>query len=259
MGRIAVLALALGSCASPDLGGDSDAAARGGGDLARPDLATRDLARAPDLACALGTPDHCGRCDQVCPGPDDATTRRSCAAPDLGAARACDIVCQGEYYDEDGLLANGCEASDAPVRDSARTAVKIVLPDSTQPNQNPKNLVYQLLSDGRVHAEPPLRRPLGRDNWFAVTVDGLGFGLGMQACLSIVSLPVDNRFEVCLSDIGLTTFDDASCGTVSGGQGQGSVCVLPPSMSNAGSPYYVRVRRLAGSPTLNGYALYLKH
>jgi hypothetical protein len=208
--------------------------------------------------CTLGTPDHCGACSTKCPGPDDATTSRTCS--DATASAQCDILCHGEYYDLDGDPTNGCEALDAVIQDTPATAVPITLPDVVDPTYktNPRNLVEQIYSDMRKHDAPPVLRPLGRDDYWAVTAVGVGDpNSGMAACLGITNYPADNQYQVCISDIGSTTFSPAGCGVAMGGQS--SQCVTPPAMTDAGGPYYVRVHKVAGTNTPLEYALFLTH
>jgi hypothetical protein len=249
---VLLLATALpAACAAPGTEELSDGGHR--------DLAPSRDAPAPDGACQLGTPEHCGQCGMACPGADNAGTRRVCTAPSVFGL--CDVVCLGEYYDLNGKLDDGCEALDAPAQDAPETAVAITLPDvidDPQQQTNPHNVIGYIYDDTRQHDTPPTQRPLGRDDWWAVTAVGAGDpGTGMVACLGITNFPVDDVFQVCISDINQVTFASGSCAGVQGGGP--STCVLPPARSDAGGPYYVRVRKLSGSNTALGYALYLKH
>ena len=208
----------------------------------------------------LGGPDHCGSCGTVCPpGHDDKGTQRTCST--MGLDATCDIACKGEYYDVNGSVDDGCEAIDPIIQDSAMNALAVTLPDVMQDpmeKSNPMNILGKLYGDIRLHDAPPTMRPLGREDWYAVTAIGAGtLNVTMNACLGITSFPQDNMFEVCLSDIGQTTFNANSC-KIAVGMGN-SVCVFPPAKTDAGSPYYVRVRKLSGTNTSAGYALYLQH
>src|SRR5437870_814675 len=100
---VAAVAAALFACAAPGTGGGG---APTGKDLAHGDgpPAATDLFVPADLRCALGTPDHCRACDDVCPGKDDAGTARIC----LGDGGGCSLLCKGEYYDLDGDVKTGC-------------------------------------------------------------------------------------------------------------------------------------------------------
>src|SRR5688572_2406145 len=99
--RLTSLVLSLAACAAPN------PADPGALDLPSVDLlnGAADLSPPPDLACGLGTPDHCGSCAVSCPGLDDATTARTCSAPT--ALGACSLLCKGEHYDVDGQATNG--------------------------------------------------------------------------------------------------------------------------------------------------------
>jgi hypothetical protein len=204
--------------------------------------------------CNLGTVQNCSACGVPCPGADDDRTRRACNNG------ACDVVCRGEHYDVDGNLENGCEAKEEPLQDSPTTAVAITLPNV--PNDpammsNPRNVVAPLYQDTRAHEDAPMARPLGREDWYAVTAVGVGSpSATMGACLSAVNFPTDNELEVCITGDGGTSFDPGSCATVAGGGG--SSCVRPPGTPDSGL-FLVRVRKTKGSATRNGYALFLNH
>jgi hypothetical protein len=257
---VAVLAIG-GGCAAPQAPVETDLAPPV--DLAPP---PSDLRGATDLgpACTLGSPDHCGTCTTVCPpGMDNDGTQRTCSGP--SSFDTCGIVCKGDYYDVNGLAADGCEVLDDAMLANAAIAQTVTLPDTDDPTfmSNPLNVVRALPSDGRQHAVTPASRPLGLPDWYKVNAVGPGAsGTGMVACLGITGLPADNRFEVCISALNMQTFEPASCATAYGGppeMGTGSVCVTPPGATDEGMYYYVRVQKLAGSHTANRYALFLKH
>ena len=195
-------------------------------------------------SCALGTPDHCDACDSPCPGTDGATTVRLCEAGE------CDLHCLLEFYDVNGSPHDGCEAEDVPVQDTPETAVEIDVAKTF-------NHVGTIYGDDRVHDEPLPERPLGRDDRYAVTATGSGMAGGMVACLGITNFPADNMFEVCIGDPGDDDLAAAACATATGGRD--SQCVSPPAGGDEGGPYPIRVRKLAGTNTDNGYALFLQH
>jgi len=207
--------------------------------------------------CTLGTPDHCGRCNNACPVGDPSRTRATCS--DATPAGACGLVCLGDAYDFDGKLASGCEAVDTR-HDTAATALAITLPDVTggtgacTGGNNPCTVVEQILSDVRDHENAPIARPLGVEDWFRVTAAGEGTPQPMKACLSVGNFPVDNRVELCISDG--DSMMPTACGVAIGGLP--SVCVSPTDNPNSGT-FYVRVRKQFGTATANGYALYLEH
>ena len=230
-----------------------------GGDADQPDGPTMTGdGSGSGSGCMLGTPDHCGSCTMACPGMDGASTQRTCSGSTSTAT--CGIVCGGEFYDVDGNAANGCEAEDVPVQDTAGTAVAIMLPNVTGGTgactgaNNPCTQTGQIYGDARFHEEPPLSRVLGRDDWYVVTAVGAGAGGTMVACLGITNFPADNRYEVCIGNSGSTT--PTSCMTVIGGGS--SVCVSPPTPADAGT-FFVRISKASGSLTLNKYALYVSH
>lgn len=204
--------------------------------------------------CEVGTLENCTECGDACENPNPAST-----APLCGAA-GCDFTCVGEFYDINGEDLDGCESEDVPVQDAAKIAVGISLPDTNDPTfmSNPLNVVGFVYGDSRTHEAPLEERPLGREDWYAVTAVGTGVDGGMLACLGITNFPADNRFEVCISNPGLEDFPQTSCTTVAG-MGE-SACVSPPNEGDAGGPYFVRVQKTQGDTwTSNGYALFLQH
>jgi hypothetical protein len=260
--------LLLIGCASPNAPVSNDLASP----AALPDLSTKaDAAALPDLLspdgaigpCMLGDADHCGTCSTICPpGMDTAGTKRTCSG--ATAFATCGYVCRGEFYEMDGMASTGCEAEDAPVQDSATTAVTVNLPDgplaaAPGPGLNPTNLAQQIYGDTLEHESTPASRPNGRDDWYKLVVSGSGAtDRGVGACLGINSFPADNTFEVCLSGKGAMTFLPAGCKTVVGGAT--SQCIQQNNSTDGNGTYYVRVRRVSGATyTTNQYALYLDH
>jgi hypothetical protein len=241
--RLRLLALLAAGCAAPSL---TDGV---------------DLLRATDLVpahgsdagpgCMLGTADHCGTCDTVCPpGQDDSATLRACVQ--AGGSSSCDIVCRGEHYDVNGKIDDGCELEDLPIQDSAITAVAVAL-DGAHATQN---VVAAMYGDARVHETPPTLRPNGRDDWYRLSTVGAGSGSGAVACLGITNFPADNLFEVCIAEPGQATFPAGNCKSVQGSAT--SVCVTPSANMTAG-PFYVRVHKSGGSQTPNQYAIFFKY
>lgn len=249
------LALVLAGCAAVDPGDPSAF------DFAVVDLVggPSDLTTPSDLACGLGTPDHCGSCATSCPGVDDATTTRTCSAPT--ALGACSILCKAESYDVDGNAQNGCELDD-PAHATAATAVAVTLPNvavssGTCNNGNNGCTVSRAIgSDLRKHDVAPVDRPDGREDWFVINVVGAGGPSTTKACLSIgnATWPTDNQYEVCISANGTMTPTICATAIARGA----SMCVQPSGNPDAGT-YYIKVRKKQGTPTSLGYALYLEH
>ena len=203
--------------------------------------------------CEIGRPDHCAACDDACPGTDSQTTERLCVDS------TCDLHCLAEFYDLNGSPHDGCEAEDIPAQDTTATAVAFELPDVDDPTfmSNPLDHTAAIYGDDRVHDRPLTMRPLGREDRYAITAVGAGVGGGMMACLGITNFPADNMLEMCIGDPGDDEFASAACVTAQGG-GE-SECASPPGGGDAGGPYPIRVRKLAGTNTDNGYALFLQH
>ena len=236
--------------------GDSRTGDSRGGDPKRGDPLSGD-----PTTCTLGTAEHCGTCATTCPGSDDVGTTRICTT--ATASGVCDILCKGEYYDLDGQLANGCEALDLPVQDSAATAVAVGLGAYTGGDGSaacdgtvtPCTLLGQIYSDNRAHDAAPTSRPLGRDDWYVVTASGTaGPHNNFGTCLGISNFPTDDTYSICVSDNG--SQDPTTCASVTGAGASG--CVNPATAADVGT-FYIRISKSGGSNTANRYALYLEH
>ena len=233
-----------------------------------PDASTSDASidaakEAASTGCALGTIQHCGSCNNACPGKTEGNTKVVCS--DNTGAGKCGITCSGEAYDIDGKSENGCEEQDPKVQDTAATAVVEGLPsgvdvDGGPPTGNPLVVEGTLLSDARVHGTDPVDRLLGRDDWYKLSVIGGGDGNldATTACLSLQDFPKDVSVQVCISNKDEDTFDDMlGCKTVRGGP-VNAVCVTPPTKTDDGV-YYVRLHKVMGGHTAAKYSLTLKH
>ena len=213
----------------------------------------------PPGGCTLGTPDHCGACGTSCPPANPLMEQVTCS--DATDTATCQLTCVGEYYDMDGNAANGCEALDEPVQDSAAAAVAVALPDTTGGTgactnaNNPCTVVGQIYSDDRTHDAAPTMRTLGLDDWYVVTATGTGTPNHMSTCLNIGNYPADDNYQVCISANGSTM--PTTCATAIGGGGA-SACVLAPANPDAGT-FYIYIHKISGTRTLNQYALYLEH
>ena len=126
--------------------------------------------------------------------------------------------------------------------------------------ENPLNVTGTIFGDARVHEIAPASRPQGREDWYKVSVIGQGDPMiaTLNAGLSISALPPDNTFEVCVSAKDADTFTMAGCATVKGGPIQ-SARVASPSGTDGDGIYYVKIRKVEGTNTVNGYTLQLKH
>lgn len=246
----AALLCALAACATSTApssgGGTSDGDA---GDIPLYDAGGTPTGEASST-CTLGGADHCGTCTTVCPGPadPDAGTRRVCS--DSTTTATCDIICEGEHYDLNGVVDDGCEGEDPIVHDNADAAVPETATTAGFTVGDPYWYVY---GDARQHADAPTSRPLGREDWYVVSNP---HGTP-KACLSITNFPSDNQFEVCITNNGNKNIEAAQCKTILPTTGAANDCVQPGSAPTNGT-YWVRVRKLDGSNTANGYALFIQ-
>ena len=201
--------------------------------------------------CTLGTADHCGTCDTVCPGPSDADSGTTRTCSDSTPTATCDILCDGEWYDLNGMIADGCEAQDPIVHDNADAAV----PESATSGGNTIGApLYYVYDDTRVHDAPPTSRPTGREDWYVLA----GQNGTPQACLTITNFPADDMFEVCITNNGNKNIEPTQCKTVTPSTtGSSNTCVSPTDHTNGGT-YWVRVTKVSGANTADGYALFLK-
>jgi hypothetical protein len=200
--------------------------------------------------CTLGTADHCGGCDTVCPGDVDAGTTRVCS--DTSTTATCDIVCTGEFYDVNGSIGDGCEAEDPIVHDSPDAAV----PESATTAGITIGAPYwYAYGDARQHDVAPLSRPNGRVDWYAVTNPDAA---SISACLTISNFPTDDQFQVCITNNGNKNIDPSACKTITSSSAGASACVSPSMTATKNGTYYVQVQKMSGSNTLNGYALFIQ-
>lgn len=229
----------------PKLGGSGDARAEAG-----------------DSGATVGSDGESTDTGETLAGSTEASSGSVCAVgdecpePPASAMNACiegecQWSCLPEYYDLNGLPADGCEAQDQR-HDSPESALSLVLPDTEDPEHasNPLNTSGVLYGDET--------QPLGLPDWYAITTVGSGLpNRGIVACLSVVNFPPDNRVEACISGLEDPSLADEGCGVAVGG-GE-AACVEPPGDPELPGLYYVRVRRLRGTQTPNRYWLWLRH
>lgn len=200
--------------------------------------------------CTLGTADHCGSCDNVCPGATDGGTTRVCS--DTSTTATCDIVCTGEFYDVNGDLTDGCEGSDPIVHDSADAAVPESASTSGVTIGAP---LFYMYGDARQHDVAPLTRPNGREDWYAVTNPDAA---SIKACLTIPNFPTDDQLQVCITNNGLKIIDPAACKVVTTTTTGAASCVSPSQPVAKNGTYYVQVQKMSGTNTLDGYTLVIQ-
>jgi hypothetical protein len=212
-----------------------------GGTTPNPDAAT---------GCTLGTADHCGSCDTVCPGATDGGTTRVCS--DTSTTATCDIICTGEFYDVNGDITDGCEGLDPIVHDSPDAAV----PESaTTAGVTLAAPLWYAYGDARQHDVAPTSRPNGRQDWYAVTNPDAA---SITACLTISNFPTDDVFQVCITNNGNKNLDPTTCKTVTSVSTGTAACVSPSQPTPKNGTYYVLVQKMSGTNTLDGYALFVQ-
>gem|GEM_PF-6088770 len=147
--------------------------------------------------CTLGQPNTCSSCTDVCSGPDDTKTVRTCEN------MACGIACKSDYYDANGKADDGCEAQDdLPIHSTAETAEK--LPDVTDEDDDetltPKK--GRMPSDDRKHLEEPYDRSKGVADVYTFKVSDTIWGsvnptvrLDAAALTGDVTLTISLSFE----------------------------------------------------------------
>ncbi|MEO8876210.1 MAG: hypothetical protein ABI461_11530 [Polyangiaceae bacterium] len=241
-------ALAYGACATSTTPGSPSGVDEDAGDIPVYDAGGQPTGNdgGTSTACTLGTADHCGTCATACPSIDNAGTKRVCS--DGTSTATCDIVCLGELYDMNGTTDDGCEAEDPVVHDSAEAGVAEVATTAGFTVGAPDWFVY---GDTRKHDVAPVDRPLGREDWYTLS-NPHG---RLKVCLTIANFPADNQFEVCVTNLGNKNIEVSQCKTITPTSGSND-CVQPAASTNG--TYWARVRKLAGSNSLNGYALFVQ-
>lgn len=97
---------------------------------------------------AADTAEHCGMCDNACPGVGTQNASPSC---DAGM---CSFSCAGESYDVDNNTSNGCEATDAPTGNhTSGSATNLGTFPCTDGSSN-RNIAGSMHSDQRMHVPP---------------------------------------------------------------------------------------------------------
>lgn len=200
--------------------------------------------------CTLGTADHCGSCETVCPGDVDGGTTRVCS--DTSTTATCDIVCSGEFYDVNGDINDGCEGEDPIVHDSPDAAVPESATTAGITVGAPDWYAY---GDARQHDVAPTARPNGRVDWYAVTNPDAA---SVKACLTISNFPTDDQFQVCITNNNIKNIDPAACKTITSSTSGANACVTPSQTVVKNGTYYVQVQKMSGTNTLNGYALFVQ-
>ena len=232
---LAVGCLLLGSCSD---------------DSVPPPIDSWHDTRSDGVPCTLGQPDSCSSCDDVCPGSDNDQQQRICEQ------MKCGVACKGHYYDVDGELANGCEASDdLPMHDTAATGKE--LGEIGDCDSNTGSVKGVIPSDDRDHLSPPTARADGLPDFFLLDVrDDPGCVVDPLLELDASALPVGTtlHFEVtflCLD--GSTEFSGVQ--TVAGGERK-EISLDPKCPGgNDGGTLTIEVRKTAGPHSTAEYTI----
>lgn len=124
-----------------DGGGDGSSLSDAKADLPGADGLVADLTFG-DGGCVIGTVDNCTDCGDKCAPP---TT--NAASAQVVCIGSCAIACQGEFYDVNGKLDDGCEVEDTTIQASENNAKDL----GSVPDWNAKVAFSgTLLSDDRT-------------------------------------------------------------------------------------------------------------
>ena len=121
-------------------------------------------------SCTLGQPNSCASCSDVCKGPDDDKTVRTCEN------LSCGVACKTDYYDGNGKADDGCEAQDdLPLHSTAETAIALpdITDDDEDENISPK--MGRMPSDDRKHLQEPFDRKNGVADFYTVHIEDTWF------------------------------------------------------------------------------------
>ncbi|MGH7329600.1 MAG: hypothetical protein ACREJX_14740 [Polyangiaceae bacterium] len=258
----AALVAVVAACATSTAPGGNGQNESDGGNIPLYDAGNTTGDSGTSGACTLGTADHCGTCSTVCPGPTDPDSGTDRICSDSTTTGTCDIICKGEWYDLNGDISDGCEAQDPIVHDSADAAVPETATTGGATVPDPYWYVY---GDARQHDSAPTSRTLGREDWYVVDHENSGGSTGgsLSICLGISNFPSDDKFEVCVTNVGnksipSTASSVSPCATVTPTTVSPNNCAVTTMASTTHGLYYVRVRKLDGSNSANGYALYIQ-
>ncbi len=200
-----------------------------------------EAGRRDDLGCALGTPDHCASCSDVCPpGKDPGGGVRVCEGG------KCQLQCDGEQYDVDGKVDNGCEVKDdLPVHESASDARDL---GQVSDCGDAVTATGVLPSDDRKHLQAPTDRPQGRPDWFKLHVGDDYCLVNGDVKVSLAALPAGGSYRATAywkCDSGATLVPDAKTG--SGGQTlQLAPAVSCTTIGDDSGTLFVSVEKLSG-------------
>ncbi len=103
-------------------------------------------------ACGGGddTVEHCGMCNNPCPGVGAPNAEPTCTDG------TCGFACRGESYDVDGNVQNGCEVTDAPLGNHTQASGVYVGSFPCTDGSSNRNIAGTIPSDTRAHINPSI-------------------------------------------------------------------------------------------------------
>ena len=198
----------------------------------------------PDKGCTVGTADHCTKCGDKCPGPEDSATTRVCVNA------KCDIQCKGDYYDVNGAAVDGCEHLDALALNGTESAAKDL--GAVTDCDKDKTSSGAIPSDERLHITAPVSRPNGTPRWFKLAITDKAFcAVNAKVVVDLSALPAKADYKVeakyvCKNKTTLKSTIKSSAG--------GKSVTLSPSvkcttMGDDSGTLYLEIKKTSGSTT----------
>ncbi len=119
---------------------------------------------------AANTIEHCGMCNNPCPGVGAANASPACIDA------LCSFSCMGESYDVDNDISNGCEKTDSPLGNHAIGAAVDVGSFPCTDGSSNRNISGSMHSDQRTHGNPPVpgfdAMSGSAPDWYQLYADG---------------------------------------------------------------------------------------
>jgi len=194
-----------------------------------------------DHGCALGTADHCSKCGDKCPGPDDISTLRACTGGQ------CTIKCKGYYYDVNGSVGDGCEFFDKLGKHADQATAKD-LGSVTDCDSEKKANSGAIPSDSRSHVQTPFIRLHGTPKWFKIYIKDTSCMMNALVKVDLKGLPASSTYKmeahhVCASNSQVLKTSSKT------GKGGTAISVYPAlgcSTPDDSGTLFVRIRKLTG-------------
>ncbi len=210
-----------------------------------------DASGMPDGGTSCGsvtTADHCGACDNACPGLGRDTGDAVCADP---GSKRCDLTCRGENYDVDRDPGNGCEqlhTGPGHTRSTATDRGSKSCSDLTSKDA----VTASLFSDSRLHTNPSVEDFSGTlgtaPDYFKVQATG---GIG---CVNDYSVTFETHGGGATECYRCTLITDKTTDSVTI-SGAGSKAISGGAGSYSGdTPIYFKVEKTCPLPVQEAVA-----